>query len=124
MIRRPPRSTLFPYTTLFRARRARWAGDTGPQLLDARAEAHGLRRRVGVDAAVLQRVVPELLEVPPLTEALVQLVPAALHVVLERPRLPGGAEQHVARGEGVREHGLHHRLLQREIGRASCRERV
>src|SRR3712207_8054111 len=25
MIRRPPRSTLFPYTTLFRSIRARWA---------------------------------------------------------------------------------------------------
>src|SRR3712207_8196627 len=24
MIRRPPRSTLFPYTTLFRSRRVRW----------------------------------------------------------------------------------------------------
>src|SRR2546426_5861806 len=26
MIRRPPRSTLFPYTTLFRSSGARWAG--------------------------------------------------------------------------------------------------
>src|SRR3712207_7330350 len=26
MIRRPPRSTLFPYTTLFRSGRARWGG--------------------------------------------------------------------------------------------------
>src|SRR2546427_1871829 len=26
MIRRPPRSTLFPYTTLFRSRRMRWRG--------------------------------------------------------------------------------------------------
>src|SRR5256712_5601267 len=29
MIRRPPRSTLFPYTTLFRSREARSARDTG-----------------------------------------------------------------------------------------------
>src|SRR2546430_9386330 len=36
MIRRPPRSTLFPYTTLFRSRRPRRAGGT------ARIEAHGL----------------------------------------------------------------------------------
>src|SRR5690349_22510023 len=28
MIRRPPRSTLFPYTTLFRSRRPRVVGDT------------------------------------------------------------------------------------------------
>src|SRR2546428_1819193 len=29
MIRRPPRSTLFPYTTLFRSRLSRWGG-AGP----------------------------------------------------------------------------------------------
>src|SRR5258708_11630493 len=29
MIRRPPRSTLFPYTTLFRSARAQEAGDDG-----------------------------------------------------------------------------------------------
>src|SRR5689334_24856438 len=41
MIRRPPRSTLFPYTTLFRSRhllRAQAAGG-GPGLLPARAGA-------------------------------------------------------------------------------------
>src|SRR5260370_15511623 len=30
MIRRPPRSTLFPYTTLFRSRRRRWR-PSGPR---------------------------------------------------------------------------------------------
>src|SRR5260370_30551098 len=30
MIRRPPRSTLFPYTTLFRSPRARWGGSCHP----------------------------------------------------------------------------------------------
>src|SRR2546421_969614 len=38
MIRRPPRSTLFPYTTLFRSRWINWASDpegiTGKALLD------------------------------------------------------------------------------------------
>src|SRR3712207_9396370 len=29
MIRRPPRSTLFPYTTLFRSRQPGWDGDAG-----------------------------------------------------------------------------------------------
>src|SRR2546422_7382957 len=38
MIRRPPRSTLFPYTTLFRSRSA-----LAP---DARADPHGRRRPV------------------------------------------------------------------------------
>src|SRR5256885_8214770 len=31
MIRRPPRSTLFPYTTLFRSVRPRLVGGKGPQ---------------------------------------------------------------------------------------------
>src|SRR5437016_11973660 len=55
MIRRPPRSTLFPYTTLFRSRRAR----LGP----------GGRRR---DAAVVARVrggVPRLRGVRPFHES-------------------------------------------------------
>src|SRR2546430_12415537 len=38
MIRRPPRSTLFPYTTLFRSH-ARRAGDGTPQ--DRRGDQHG-----------------------------------------------------------------------------------
>src|SRR3989454_11106384 len=38
MIRRPPRSTLFPYTTLFRSR-TRAAADTA--LRDYKAQAHG-----------------------------------------------------------------------------------
>src|SRR2546422_1864831 len=39
MIRRPPRSTLFPYTTLFRSRAGR---RSRPQLSD-RQRVHGLR---------------------------------------------------------------------------------
>src|SRR2546422_10043223 len=45
MIRRPPRSTLFPYTTLFRSH----AGRPVPQQLDV----HAQRRRAGGAAAVL-----------------------------------------------------------------------
>src|SRR2546425_8596307 len=41
MIRRPPRSTLFPYTTLFRSRRARHE--------PAAAIRDGDRRRAGLD---------------------------------------------------------------------------
>src|SRR2546422_1568821 len=48
MIRRPPRSTLFPYTTLFRSRARRDAGASGP----ARA-ARGNGRRA---RPALQRV--------------------------------------------------------------------
>src|SRR3712207_8075299 len=50
MIRRPPRSTLFPYTTLFRSRRA---GDRQAQVPDRSGprgglREGGLRRRHGV----------------------------------------------------------------------------
>src|SRR2546423_5850965 len=41
MIRRPPRSTLFPYTTLFRSEARRLAGDLPEQRLDA-GKARGL----------------------------------------------------------------------------------
>src|SRR5260221_4621154 len=41
MIRRPPRSTLFPYTTLFRSRRHRVAGEVVLQR-EQRVEAQGL----------------------------------------------------------------------------------
>src|SRR5687768_17805750 len=46
MIRRPPRSTLFPYTTLFRSWR-----ETSVALL----EAHGLHKRFG-DHVVLEDI--------------------------------------------------------------------
>src|SRR3989449_4545728 len=41
MIRRPPRSTLFPYTTLFRSRRARRLGLGSGPLRRARARRRG-----------------------------------------------------------------------------------
>src|SRR3712207_7393992 len=41
MIRRPPRSTLFPYTTLFRSRPPSHAGERGPH---ARPDRGGARR--------------------------------------------------------------------------------
>src|SRR2546426_2484024 len=48
MIRRPPRSTLFPYTTLFRSRRQA-RGD--PTQAEIRAHAARGRQRRGVDHA-------------------------------------------------------------------------
>src|ERR1035441_3242907 len=60
MIRRPPRSTLFPYTTLFRSQRWRRnrscqepvklvRGDVGPDDLPVIVDAVRLRERVRVD---------------------------------------------------------------------------
>src|SRR3712207_8709540 len=45
MIRRPPRSTLFPYTTLFRSRRA-WSG---PWPQEQEAAASGVRLDGGAE---------------------------------------------------------------------------
>src|SRR5256885_3307325 len=45
MIRRPPRSTLFPYTTLFRSKRPSCAGPRP-------AQGGGLDRRAGFESAV------------------------------------------------------------------------
>src|SRR3712207_7494588 len=45
MIRRPPRSTLFPYTTLFRSRDARVPGPHGPHHARARARDESLPAR-------------------------------------------------------------------------------
>src|SRR3712207_8012797 len=50
MIRRPPRSTLFPYTTLFRSGGRRVAGREGRQRRGARG-ARGLRRAPGCGRA-------------------------------------------------------------------------
>src|SRR5205809_5927881 len=43
MIRRPPRSTLFPYTTLFRSHATNGAGGAGLGLALARRLARGVR---------------------------------------------------------------------------------
>src|SRR5256885_11045426 len=43
MIRRPPRSTLFPYTTLFRSHQAAMRGRAGSSLEHAVADARGGR---------------------------------------------------------------------------------
>src|SRR3712207_8530121 len=57
MIRRPPRSTLFPYTTLFRSPRfwtqaLRWStGAEAGNMLQPRVEWEGGTARVSVDAA-------------------------------------------------------------------------
>src|SRR5260221_12521260 len=46
MIRRPPRSTLFPYTTLFRSRLILVGR---PSVVERRIERNGLRIRPGTD---------------------------------------------------------------------------
>src|SRR5256712_10478759 len=50
MIRRPPRSTLFPYTTLFRSR---WCPTSEPTVWFLPVMDRGLRRRAGPRAVVV-----------------------------------------------------------------------
>src|SRR2546422_6198626 len=45
MIRRPPRSTLFPYTTLFRSTSSRWAASRPPRCAKSTGLARGTSRR-------------------------------------------------------------------------------
>src|SRR3712207_9086367 len=52
MIRRPPRSTLFPYTTLFRSRDPRGHG----RPLHERPRGHARRARDGAEALLLRVV--------------------------------------------------------------------
>src|SRR3712207_7887024 len=52
MIRRPPRSTLFPYTTLFRSFKFGWMNFGKAERTD-RDHLDGIRRVVGPDAPVM-----------------------------------------------------------------------
>src|SRR3712207_8010496 len=56
MIRRPPRSTLFPYTTLFRSHHAREQQSSG---VDGLVEQPDQRRRVLVEARQLRERRPQ-----------------------------------------------------------------
>src|SRR2546426_7776264 len=55
MIRRPPRSTLFPYTTLFRSHREREAGRDVLRVGRRLRQADGRRSEVPLDPARIAR---------------------------------------------------------------------
>src|SRR3989449_10586635 len=127
MIRRPPRSTLFPYTTLFRSLKvrdfARWLDALDPQILSALPQANDDQinqflkslaqqqlmleqadsARVMLTAADWQRVRDEHDSTMVMITSILNLTPQVL-------RDSGG------RSSGDRANF--------EIGRASCRERV
>src|SRR2546422_10290932 len=109
MIRRPPRSTLFPYTTLFRSRVLALAcGGDDPARLDLPDRVRGLHQA----AEGLERHNETAAH-----GAAHAAGPEIAHVVLltDAGELAGEAE-----GEAVRRD----RAGRGEIGRASCRERV
>src|SRR5687768_17627589 len=89
MIRRPPRSTLFPYTTLFRSIRRL---DVHEQGLAVVAEGGARELVVGPSGHPIERDAPELAAAAQATDEVV------LHVVLAQDDRPARA-----RGDVVRE---------------------
>src|SRR3712207_9591978 len=61
MIRRPPRSTLFPYTTLFRSHNHRGRNSEIPELLEGRI-GYRIAHRSLCGGSKTLRLAPELLE--------------------------------------------------------------
>src|SRR3712207_9437581 len=111
MIRRPPRSTLFPYTTLFRSTgdvAAALAGRVGrvlaTDLSPGMVEAARRRELPGVDHAVMDM---QSLDLP--DASVVAVVCRCGYMLVPDP------------ARAFREP---RRVLWPEIGRASCRERV
>src|SRR2546425_8143910 len=94
MIRRPPRSTLFPYTTLFRS-----AVTGKPSALDLKEHKMTLPliAALGAMGPADRRLVAELLATPEPSDALVaeviQRVTAAGGLEGPRPPPPGAAAQ-------------------------------
>src|SRR2546430_16272917 len=87
MIRRPPRSTLFPYTTLFRSERAAFPLILPPQVIVHVAHPHGRRRRQCA-AQPLLHLRAEPVEAPIVQQILEARVPAgaAVRPCPPRPR--------------------------------------
>src|SRR3712207_9102639 len=108
MIRRPPRSTLFPYTTLFRS----VGGATAAVVHPAGAERRGERHVVGGRQRLAERA----------TEREMRHAFLVVRAAGD-PEVAGRAEAGLSEPvEGRLVPNV--RLEIRQIGRASCRERV
>src|SRR2546422_6788165 len=83
MIRRPPRSTLFPYTPLFRSRHAREQAITRRQSerVVVEPDAHRLTLVVGEDTIRETRDVPARLAIEPRSEEHTSELQSRLHLV-------------------------------------------
>src|SRR3989454_12832081 len=123
MIRRPPRSTLFPYTTLFRSVRVARAPlrvDRGAgRGVGALVDAVGHAVVIGIDGT------PGRVDVHP-GGCVGALIEAVGHAVLVGVgRAAGGVDVRAGGRVGTLVEAVGHAVLVGvEIGRASCRERV
>src|SRR3712207_9272712 len=106
MIRRPPRSTLFPYTTLFRS-------------LD-KSRATSARAALTTTGGQLQNAQP--VNGTRSTQT-VQSPPAGMRASREQRRAEAEQRKAEAKSKRDRERRVHEIEMQK-IGRASCRERV
>src|SRR2546422_3322157 len=79
MIRRPPRSTLFPYTTLFRSLRLRSAAELFPEIVDPSLDDDGEPSCSAVEA--LERQSPFVNSVLARSEEHTSELQSRLHLV-------------------------------------------
>src|SRR2546423_9404611 len=84
MIRRPPRSTLFPYTTLFRSPANRDAGDA-----DRLGRAHVLVVETGATIAVGENITAHPIRSEEHTSELQSLAYLVCRLLLEKQRAGG-----------------------------------
>src|SRR2546421_7013200 len=88
MIRRPPRSTLFPYTTLFRSQAA-LAGQQHRAVLAAQAHAHarGAQAAVGGVEEAVRRSEEHTSELQSRSDLVCRLLlEKKKHIILQAPR--------------------------------------
>src|SRR2546426_12802188 len=113
MIRRPPRSTLFPYTTLFRSGRDH-TPPRRPDVLQARVprRLHPHHHEAGLDAGELARLAARPVLAPPQRAQDVRWLAAE----------PAKSPDSIAGQRGLPPR--QNNAVAAEIGRASCRERV
>ena len=98
MIRRPPRSTLFPYTTLFRSTRCAAETDTEQRIACLEAALRGETVPAAPTAEIVEAEAPKPTDQPVQAEAAAPIVaapPAPVTTTAAAPEL--GAEQVAAR---------------------------
>src|SRR2546426_9828733 len=97
MIRRPPRSTLFPYTTLFRSQAV--PRQQGPQVTSVRGNGLVALVAIGADGVLIRRIGEDLGQLPD---------------DLSAPRELSGGELIQQRPLGVLDGGVEHAAVLRQ----------
>src|SRR5256714_14836433 len=90
MIRRPPRSTLFPYTTLFRSR---WSRTPWKEIGYVRPNSWLLSTAVGLVSGILFKIVMKAVVMPLLGA---DPINSAYHYPGRHPRAASRSEEHTS----------------------------